>query len=260
MKKNILILHFILVVFLSITECYGQIHLKQTDVINGGIGDNMHKAQPQNLRYKDSSLLKEGRYILDREEKDLKMSFYINALGQVDGEALTIGLPPSWEIKTVFRNDTLIKYDGLQSGIILRSAYYDKGIFYEKEFDNQGEFKNEYRYKNGEQIYSKVMNPSGWDVRDAFNGISELYYGESDIIRSRTTSKGLDKGIILMEEKFDEKGKLETKVIKYKNGNEKTINQDGSYEILIRANQNIYEYSSKGKLLSTRKVINVRAY
>lgn len=259
MKRNISFSGFIIAFFLLSMQVHGQVaYLKQNDVINGRIGDGMSNAQPQNLRYKDNSLLKKGRYILERDEKNIKMSFYINTLGQIDGEVSMTGLAPSWDVKSIFRNDTLIKYDALRSGIPIKSGYLDKGIFYKKEYNEQGELKNEYRYKNGEQIYSKSMNFSGWDIKDDINGIREFYYDQSNIIRSRTTSKGLDKGITSMREEFDEQGKLKTKIIQYEDGKEKTIRQDGSYKIFIPSTKSdhfIYEYSSKGKLLRKDKVI-----
>lgn len=211
----------------------------------------MEKVKPQNIRYQDNTTLKEGNYTLDFQG-EIKASFYINSLGQIDGTMSFSGLEPSMDVKMIYRNDTLVKYEKIQSGVILESAYLEKNIFYNKSSENS-QYESESRYQNGELIYSKSMNLSGWDIQDNIKGTREFYYDTSNIIQSRSTFKGLKPGIKSMEEEFDKKGKLESKVIKYENGKVKTINKDGSYEILVpsdNGNDYIYKYSNKGKLLN----------
>ena len=264
MKRNIPFSGFIIVVFLLSLQIHGQVvYLKQNDVINGSIGSNREEVQPQNLRYKDSTLLKEGRYLLEQEEKDIKMSFYINTKGRIDGELLTFGLKPPGELITIYKNDTLIKYEAKYSGTIIRSEYLEKGIFYRKKYTREGKLKSEERFRDGKTFYSKRMDWNGlygWVIKDSENGIDETYYKETNVVKRRTTTKGLKQGMELMKEEFDENGKLQTKVIKYKDGKEKTINQDGSYQIFIRSinnNDYIYKYDNKGKLLDKEKQIYI---
>jgi hypothetical protein len=76
---------------------------------------------------------------------------------------------------------------------------------------------------------------------------------KSNILESLSTVKNLGKGTFSMEEKFDKKGLLLTKELKYTDGYTKQINKDGSYEIIISTNsgEKVSQYSNKGKLLKT---------
>ncbi|MFB9077687.1 hypothetical protein ACFFLS_00745 [Flavobacterium procerum] len=256
MKRNILLTRLIIFLSLLINTAHAQTILKTDELNNWEFWDNMEKAKPANMTYKDGTPLKEGNYILEMRG-DNKASLYVNKMGKIDGQISFSGLKPSMEIKMTFRNDTLVEYKKIRSGVILASAYLKGNIFYNKDSENT-QYESEQRYRNGERIYSKNMNLSGWDIQDDIKGTREFYYGDSNIIQSRSTFKGLQPGIVSTEEEFDKKGILESKVIKYENGKVKTIKKDGSYEVLVpsaKGNDYIYQYSNKGKLLNKTEVV-----
>lgn len=237
---------------------HAQTNIKQSDLQDFSIGKNMEKYEPQNARYKDGKMLSPGKYIVlmdeeGRSSQGLKSIFEVNASGKIDGE-MSFEMPgQSLESKALYKDDILVKIDKKINGKLIETNYFDQGIFYEKEFEENGDFKRESRSKDGKRIYSKSMNLSGWDIEDDLKGTRTFYYGKTDIIESRSSSKNLEKDATWMEEKFDEKGKLITKEIRYGDDKRKVINRDGSYEIIISTNagDKVSQYSSKGKLLKT---------
>lgn len=254
MKQQVIALFLVLFA----TCAQAQTNINQSDLLNFRIGKDMKKHQPQNIRYKDGKTLAPGRYVvlMDQEGRSgqgMKSSFNVNSAGKIDGE-MNLDLPDkTFAVKVSYKNDTLVRVDRMEKGKLVESTYFDKGIFYEKEFEVNGDFKSESRSRDGKLLYSKRMNLSGWDIQDEVKGTRTFYYGATDKVESRTTDKNLGKGISTMEEKFDEKGALVRKEIKYADGRRKTVNPDGSYELLIPADSGdkISEYSSKGKLLKT---------
>lgn len=237
---------------------HAQTNIKQSDLQDFSIGKDMEKHEPQNVKYKDGKPLSPGKYIVQmdqegRSAEGLKSIFEVNTSGKIDGE-MSFEMPDrSLESKALYKDDILVKIDKKINGKLLETSYFDQGIFYEKEFEENGDFKSESRSKDGKRIYSKSMNLSGWDIQDDIKGTRTFYYGKTDIIESRSTSRNLEKGATWMEEKFDEKGKLITKEIRYGDDKRKVINRDGSYEIIISTNEGdkVSQYSSKGKLLKT---------
>ena len=239
-------------------QVHAQTILKQSELKNFTVGKYMEKGEPQNARYLDGNKLKPGKYsvLMDEEgrnSKDNRVVFEVNSAGHIDGELQYLGLDPSISPKVIYKNDTLIRVETRKNGKLIRSNYFENGIFYEKEFEANGDFKSESRSVKGKQIYSKGMNLSGWDIQDELKGTRIFYHGKTNVIESRTTVKNLGKGISKMEEKFDEKGMLLTKELSYMDGRKKTINNDGSYEIVVPTNSGdkVSQYSSKGKLLKT---------
>ncbi|PQA97792.1 hypothetical protein B0A69_00180 [Chryseobacterium shigense] len=235
-----------------------QTNIRQSDLKDFSIGKEMEKHQPQNVKYKDGKALSPGKYIVlmdeeGRNSEGLKSLFEINQSGKINGE-MNFELPGNpLDVKAVYQDDILVKIDKKQNGKLIETSYFDQGIFYEKEFDENGDFKSESRSKDGKVVYSKRMNLSGWDVQDETEGTRTFYYGKTNTVESRTRSKNLEKGATWMEEKYNEKGHLVTKEIRYGNNKRKVINADGSYEMIISTNSGdkVSEYSSKGKLLKT---------
>lgn len=254
MKRTLLTSTLILL----ISCVQAQINIKQSDLLNFSIGKDIQKHEPQNIRYQDGKPLASGDYVvlMDREgrrSQGMKSMFHVNEAGKIDGE-MNFDLPdPTFNVKALYKNDTLVRIDKKRNGKLIETSYFKNDIFYEKEFESNGDFKREARYRKGEMIYSKGMNLSGWDVQDELKGTRTFYYGKTNKIESRTTSKNLEKDATFMEEKFDEKGILISKEIKYANGKRKRINKDGSYEIATPTNggDQVSQYSSKGKLLKT---------
>ncbi|MDI3321431.1 hypothetical protein [Pinibacter soli] len=259
MKKNASHLILVLTLFLlTTTNTFGQIALKNSDLKDyWNMEWDMEKLKPQNLRYKDGTLLKKGNYIFDSERGGLIVSFYVNDSGQIDGALVAIkGLPPLSDLQLNYRNDTLVKYERKKEGVVVQYEYLEGDTFYKKEYDEQEKLLCERRYRNGESIYSKGLNPSGWIVDDEVKGIREWYSGESNIVFQRETYKNLQEGITQKTEEFDEKGNPERTKIYYKDSREKTISSNGHYEIYNPKDGFIYKYSNKGKLLKKTKLVS----
>ncbi|WP_133558596.1 hypothetical protein [Pedobacter duraquae] len=258
MKYPLIIASLMLLTILT----HGQTNIKQSELQGFSIGKRMEKHEPQNVRYKDGKPLSAGSYVvlMDQEGRNaqgMKVSFQVNNTGKIDGE-MNFDLPDkTFEIRGLYKNDTLVRVDKKINGMLVESNYFDGDVFYEKEFEDNGDFKSESRSRNGKTFYSKRMNLSGWDIQDEIKGTRTFYYGKTDRIQSRSYGKNLGKGITAMEEKFDEKGMLINKEINYADGRKKTINRDGSYELLTPSNSGdkISEYSSKGKLLKTYNAV-----
>lgn len=235
-----------------------QTTIKQSDLQDFSVGKEMEKHQPQHARYKDGKTLAPGKYIMIMDEEGsnsvgFKSLFEVNNSGNIDGEMNLETPDKTFDVKAVYKDDILIRIDKKLNGKLIETFYFDQGIFYVKEFEPNGEFKSESRAIDGKTVYSKSMNLSGWDVEDDIKGTRTFYYGKTNTIESRTSSKNLEKDATWMEEKFDEKGILISKEIKYGEGKKKIIKKDGSYEIMVDTDKGyeISEYSSKGKLLKT---------
>jgi uncharacterized cupredoxin-like copper-binding protein len=244
---------------LLMTSLKAQITIKQSDLQDFSIGKDMEKHEPQNIRYLDGKAVAPGKYVvlMDQEgqnSKGLKSSFQVNDSGKIDGE-MVLDMPGgAFELKVVYKDDILIRVDRKLKGTLVESNYFEGDVFYEKAFEDNGDFKSESRSRAGKVFYSKQMNLSGWDIQDDIKGTRTFYYGKTDKIESRITDKNLEKGVSSMEEKFDEKGILDSKEIKYIDGKRKNISKDGSYEMIIPTDDGgdkITQYSSKGKLLKT---------
>lgn len=235
-----------------------QTTIKQSDLQDFSIGKEMEKHQPQHARYKDGKTLAPGKYIMIMDEEGsnsegLKSLFEVNNSGNIDGEINLDAPDKNFVVKGWYKDDILIRIDKKLNGTLIETSYFDKGIFYEKQFEANGDFKSESRAIDGKIVYSKSMNLSGWDVEDDTKGTRTFYYGKTNTIESRTSTKNLEKEATSMEEKFDEKGKLISKEIKYGLGKSKIIKKDGSYEVMIDTDKGykVSEYSAKGKLLKT---------
>jgi hypothetical protein len=244
---------------LAATLCVkAQTNIKQSDLKDFSIGKEMEKHEPQYTRYKNGNKLAPGKYIMEMDEEghnDEKVTslFEVNGSGNIDGE-MNFELPDkNFVVKAVYKDDVLIRIDKKLKGILIGTSYFDQGIFYEKEFETNGDFKSESRARDGKVIYSKSMNLSGWDVQDDTAGTRTFYYGKTNTMESRTSEKNLEKEATWMEEKFDTKGTLISKEIKYGEAKKKIIKKDGSYEIMTDTDKGyqISEYSAKGKLLKS---------
>lgn len=235
-----------------------QINIKQSDLLDFSIGKEMEKHEPQHIRYKDGNKLAPGKYIMlmdgeGKNDETVKSLFEVNDSGNIDGE-MNFEIPDkSSAVNAVYKDDVLIRIDKKLNGILIETSYFDQDIFFEKQFEPNGDLRSEWRAKDGTLIYSKSMNLSGWDVQDDIKGTRTFYYGKTNKVESRTSSKNLEKDATWMEEKFDEKGILISKEIKYGESKKKIIKKDGSYEITVDTDKGyeISEYSSKGKLLKT---------
>ncbi|MCT2406111.1 hypothetical protein NZD88_00905 [Chryseobacterium antibioticum] len=235
-----------------------QTTIKQSDLQDFSIGKEMEKHEPQHIRYKDGKTLAPGKYIVIMDEEGsnsegFKSLFEVNDLGKIDGEMKLDTPDKTFDVRAVYKDDILIRIDKKLNGKLIETYYFDQGIFYEKEFEPNGDFKSESRAIDGKAVYSKRMNLSGWDVEDDVEGTRTFYYGKTNKVESRTSTKNLEKEATWMEEKFDEKGKLISKEIKYGLGKSKKIKKDGSYEVMIDTDKGykVSEYSAKGKLLKT---------
>ncbi|MDP9962106.1 hypothetical protein [Chryseobacterium lathyri] len=254
MKLKIYILSLLMIAFCA----KAQISIKQSDLQDFSIGKEMEKHEPQHIRYKDGNKLAPGKYIMLMDEegendKTVKSLFEVNVSGNIDGE-MNFEIPDkNFVVKALYKDGVLIRIDKKLNGTLIETSYFDQDIFYEKQFETNGDFKSESRAKDGTLIYSKSMNLSGWDIQDDIKGTRTFYYGKTNKIESRTSTKNLEKDATWMEEKFDEKGTLINKEIKYGEGKKKIIKKDNSYEIMIDTDKGyqISEYSAKGKLLKT---------
>ncbi|MCT2561930.1 hypothetical protein [Chryseobacterium herbae] len=249
---------FTLLLLAIAVSAKAQINIKQSDLKDFSIGKEMEKHEPQHIRYKDGKTLAPGKYIVVMDEEGsnsegFKSLFEVNDLGEIDGEMNFETPDKNFAVKAVYKKDILIRIDKKVNGTLMETSYFDQGVFYEKQFEPNGDFKSESRAIDGTVVYSKKMNLSGWDVEDEIEGTRTFYYGKTNKIESRTSTKNLEKEATLMEEKFDEKGKLIGKEIRYGLGKSKIIKKDGSYEVMIDTDKGykVSEYSSKGKLLKT---------
>ncbi|NML69294.1 hypothetical protein HHL23_05745 [Chryseobacterium sp. RP-3-3] len=235
-----------------------QTTIKQSDLQDFSIGKEMEKHEPQHARYKDGRTLAPGKYIMlmdeeGKNDKTVKSLFEVNDSGKIDGEMNFETPDKNFVVKGLYKDDILIRIDKKLNGKLIETCYFDQGVFYVKEFEPNGDFKSESRAIDGKAVYSKSMNLSGWDVEDDVEGTRTFYYGKTNKVESRTSTKNLEKEATWMEEKFDEKGELISKETKYGLGKSKKIKKDGSYEVMIDTDKGykVSEYSAKGKLLKT---------
>ncbi len=227
--------------------------------------DDIEEGKVQVVKDKDDHFLKEGAYIVKMDEEGrrnehLQLSFNVDASGKLQGALRSFNPDHDFVFAATFKEGIMQEYTKAAEGRVLEKGYFSNDTCYVKTFDEEdGSFKSERRYWNGEEVYSKAMNLSGWDLRDQANGIYMDYYGKSDKVRNRKQTKDLPAGIETTEESFAEDGHLQSKKIVFKDGSSKTINEDGSYEIMTPGKNGkpdtISNYTKTGKLIRTDNVV-----
>jgi hypothetical protein len=155
--------------------------LKQTE-LNFDLEQKIARLEPVHISLKDSSLLKEGNYVVvfDRSSKagDIRARIYVNGKGNIDGAMTIENSRDHISISASFQNGVPVSFFKKAQGKLTDSTYRVGEIRYEQEFDTDGLFKTETRYQNGDMIYTRSQTHSGLEIEDNLKGTRIVYEGK----------------------------------------------------------------------------------